>query len=132
MNPLATLRYSATHIDKHQMVYRLDAVDAYERGLVKQIEVASLEVDGGFNKPYVKLVEAKGLVVRPVGSSPVDKLPSPEEVSAQITDKSRVLIITHVFGAVYDASALIREAQSRGVCCGAAAPHQSATTEQPG
>ena len=61
MNPLATLRYSATHIDKHQMVYRLDAVDAYERGLVKQIEVASLEVDGGFNKPYVKLVEAKNV-----------------------------------------------------------------------
>ena len=61
MNPMATLRYSATHIDKHQMVYRLDAVDAYERGLVKQIEVASLEVDGGFNKPYVKLVEAKNV-----------------------------------------------------------------------
>lgn len=61
MNPLATLRYSATHVDKHQMVYRLDAVDAYERGLVKQIEVASLEIDGGFNKPYVKLVEAKNV-----------------------------------------------------------------------
>ncbi len=25
----------------------------------KQIEVASLEVDGGYNKPYVKLIEAK-------------------------------------------------------------------------
>ncbi len=44
MNPLCTLRYSATHVDKHHMVYRLDAVDAYERELVKQIEVASLEV----------------------------------------------------------------------------------------
>jgi len=39
MNPLCTLRYSATHVDKHHMTYRLDAVDAYERGLVKQIEV---------------------------------------------------------------------------------------------
>ena len=46
MNPLCTLRYSATHADKHHMVYRLDAVDAYERKLVKQIEVASLEVQG--------------------------------------------------------------------------------------
>lgn len=55
MNPLCTLRYSATHADKHHMVYRLDAVDAYDRGLVKQIEVASLQVDGGKNKPYVKL-----------------------------------------------------------------------------
>ncbi len=56
MNPLCTLRYSATHVDKHHMVYRLDAVDAYEGKLVKQIEVASLEVEGGHNKAYVRLV----------------------------------------------------------------------------
>jgi type III restriction enzyme len=56
MNPLCTLRYSATHVDKHHMVYRLDAVDAYERKLVKQIEVASAGVEGGHNKPYVRLV----------------------------------------------------------------------------
>jgi type III restriction enzyme len=55
MNPLCTLRYSATHVDKHHMVYRLDAVDAYERKLVKQIEVASAEVEGGHNKAYVRL-----------------------------------------------------------------------------
>ncbi len=55
MNPLCTLRYSATHVDKHHMVYRLDAVDAYERGLVKQIEVASLQIDSGNNKPYIRL-----------------------------------------------------------------------------
>jgi len=42
MHPLCTLRYSATHADKHHMVFRLDAVDAYERKLVKQIEVASI------------------------------------------------------------------------------------------
>jgi len=56
MNPLCTLRYSATHAEKHHMLYRLDAVDAYERKLVKQIEVASLEVEGGHNKGYVKLL----------------------------------------------------------------------------
>ncbi|WP_058440116.1 type III restriction-modification system endonuclease [Dehalogenimonas alkenigignens] len=56
MNPLSTLRYSATHVDKHHMVYRLDAVDAYERKLVKQIEVASLQVEGGHNRGYVKLI----------------------------------------------------------------------------
>ena len=56
MNPLCTLRYSATHVDKHHMVFRLDAVDAYERKLVKQIEVASLEVEGGHNKAYVRFV----------------------------------------------------------------------------
>ena len=56
MNPLCTLRYSATHMDKHHMVYRLDAVDAYERRLVKQIEVASATVQAAHNKPYVKLL----------------------------------------------------------------------------
>jgi len=56
MNPLCTLRYSATHVNEHHMTYRLDAVDAYDRGLVKQIEVASLEIDSGHNKPYVRLV----------------------------------------------------------------------------
>jgi type III restriction enzyme len=59
MNPLCTLRYSATHVNKHHMVYRLDAVDAYERGLVKQIEVAALEVQGANNKPFVKLISTQ-------------------------------------------------------------------------
>ena len=56
MDPLCTLRYSATHVDKHHMVFRLDAVDAYERKLVKQIEVASATVEDAHNKPYVRLV----------------------------------------------------------------------------
>jgi len=56
MNPLCTLRYSATHVHKHHMVYRLDAVDAYEQKLVKQIEVASATIDGAFNKPFVRLL----------------------------------------------------------------------------
>jgi type III restriction enzyme len=56
MGPLCTLRYSATHADKHHMVFRLDAVDAYERQLVKQIEVASLEVQDAHNRPYVRLI----------------------------------------------------------------------------
>ena len=56
MNPLCTLRYSATHVDKHHMVYRLDAVDAYERKLVKQIEVASATVEDAHNRPYVRLL----------------------------------------------------------------------------
>ena len=56
MNPLCTLRYSATHVDKHHMVFRLNAVDAYERKLVKQIEVASATVEDAHNKPFVRLV----------------------------------------------------------------------------
>ena len=56
MHPLCTLRYSATHVDKHHMVYRLHAVDAYERKLVKQIEVASANIEDAYNRPYVRLV----------------------------------------------------------------------------
>lgn len=56
MNPLCTLRYSATHANKHHMVYRLDAVDAYERRLVKQIELAAATVQNAHNRPYVRLV----------------------------------------------------------------------------
>ena len=59
MNPLCTLRYSATHADQHHMVYRLDAVDAYERKLVKQIEVASATVEDAHNKPYVRLASTR-------------------------------------------------------------------------
>lgn len=59
MNPLCTLRYSATHADHHHMVYRLNAVDAYERKLVKQIEVASATVENAHNKPFLRLVAIK-------------------------------------------------------------------------
>ena len=44
--PLFTLRYSATHKEKHDMVYRLDAMDAYNQKLVKKIEVKAIEQAG--------------------------------------------------------------------------------------
>jgi type III restriction enzyme len=56
LNPLCTLRYSATHVDKHNLVYKLDAVDSYDLGLVKQIEVAGFESKDYHNKAYMKLV----------------------------------------------------------------------------
>ena len=59
MNPLCTLRYSATHAEKHHMVYRLNAVDAWERKLVKQIEVAAGVVADDHNRPYVRLVATR-------------------------------------------------------------------------
>ena len=59
MNSLCTLRYSATHAERHHMVYRLDAVDAWERKLVKQIEVASATVEDAHNRPYVRLLSTR-------------------------------------------------------------------------
>lgn len=44
--PLFTLRYSATHKEKYDMVYRLDAMDAYNQKLVKKIAVKAIEQAG--------------------------------------------------------------------------------------
>ncbi len=45
-DPLMVLRYSATHRAEHNKVYRLDAVDAYNRRLVKKIAVRGITVHG--------------------------------------------------------------------------------------
>ena len=48
--PLLTLRYSATHTNLYNLIYKLDPVKAYDLGLVKQIEVDSvlaLNANGG-------------------------------------------------------------------------------------
>ncbi len=54
--PLCVFRYSATHREKINLLYRLTPVDAYQMGLVKQICVSSNQAAGGFNRPYVKLL----------------------------------------------------------------------------
>ncbi|WP_395147522.1 type III restriction-modification system endonuclease [Moraxella atlantae] len=45
-NPLFILRYSATHKRDYNLVYRLDALDAYNQKLVKKITVKGIEVKG--------------------------------------------------------------------------------------
>ncbi|MCL1857961.1 MAG: DEAD/DEAH box helicase family protein [Oscillospiraceae bacterium] len=56
LNPLCVLRYSATHKEKINLLYRLTPVDAYQMGLVKQIAVFSNQVANDYNKPYIRLV----------------------------------------------------------------------------
>lgn len=46
-NPLFFLNYSATHREDFNKVYRLDAVDAYQKQLVKKITVKGITVRGG-------------------------------------------------------------------------------------
>lgn len=43
-NPLFSLNYSATHRKKHNAIYILDALDAYNKRLVKKIEVKGFEI----------------------------------------------------------------------------------------
>lgn len=56
LNPLSIFRYSATHVKKHTPLYRLDAVDSHELGLVKQIEVASFASFNNHNDAYLCLM----------------------------------------------------------------------------
>lgn len=55
LRPLCTLRYSATHIKRYNMVYSLDPVKAYDLGLVKQIEVDSIVTENDFNEAFICL-----------------------------------------------------------------------------
>ena len=55
LNPLCTLRYSATHKNPYNLVYRLDPVRAFDLRLVKQIVVASAVAEGAANDAFVKV-----------------------------------------------------------------------------
>lgn len=59
LNPLAILRYSATHKEKVNLMYKLDAVDAYDKKLVKQIEVGSIQTEGMNNQAYIHLMDVR-------------------------------------------------------------------------
>lgn len=52
-NPLMTLRYSATHKNLFNQVYRLDALDAYQQRLVKKISVKGIELRGDKSSGYL-------------------------------------------------------------------------------
>ena len=55
LNPLCTLRYSATHRDKYNLIYQLDPVKAFQKKLVKKISVASIVSESDPTQAYLKL-----------------------------------------------------------------------------
>jgi len=55
LNPLCTLRYSATHTNPYNLIYQLDPVRAFDMKLVKQIVVASAVAEGGVNEAFVRV-----------------------------------------------------------------------------
>ena len=55
LNPLCTLRYSATHRNRYNLIYSLNPIKAYDLGLVKQIEVDSVLEENSLNGIYVAL-----------------------------------------------------------------------------
>lgn len=68
LNPLCTLRYSATHKNPYNLLYSLNPVQAYDLGLVKQIEVDGVLADESHNQAFIQLVsidaKAKGISVK--------------------------------------------------------------------
>ena len=56
LNPLCTLRYSATHRNPYNLLYSLNPVQAYDLGLVKQIEVDGVEGEADHNQAFVQLL----------------------------------------------------------------------------
>ncbi len=53
LNPMCIVRYSATHRNTYNLMYRLGPIEAYENKLVKKIEVVAVEGIG--SGPYMKL-----------------------------------------------------------------------------
>jgi type III restriction enzyme len=67
LNPAATLRYSATHRNPYNLLYKLGPIESYDMRLVKRIEVASIKADDDFSGAYAKLLETdntKGIRAR--------------------------------------------------------------------
>ncbi len=69
LDPLFTLNYSATHKDRHDLVYKLDPLDAYNQKLVKKITVKGFELtnlQGSNSYVYLHSVEGSkgGLTAR--------------------------------------------------------------------
>jgi type III restriction enzyme len=57
LDPLLALRYSATHRNPYNVIYRLTPFDAYRQGLVKRIEVASVVEQDNANLPFIRIDE---------------------------------------------------------------------------
>ncbi|MCK9319151.1 DEAD/DEAH box helicase family protein [Methanoculleus sp.] len=68
LNPIFILRYSATHTNYYNRIYRLTPIDAYNLGIVKKIDVLPVVKVNDFNAVYIKcheiIAEKEGLKVK--------------------------------------------------------------------
>ena len=74
LSPLFALRYSATHRNLYNCVYRLTPYDAYREGLVKQIEVAGVEKSANTNLAFVQVRSIQSQKTRVTAELVVHKL----------------------------------------------------------
>ena len=72
LNPLCTLRYSATHLNLYNLVYSLNPVKAYDLGLVKQIEVDSVISENSSNQAFIQVEAIKATKTRVTAKIKID------------------------------------------------------------
>ena len=72
LNPLCTLRYSATHKNTYNLVYSLNPVKAYDLRLVKQIEVDAIVTEHNNNQAFVVLNAVKATKTTVIGRLTLD------------------------------------------------------------
>ncbi len=72
LSPLCTLRYSATHTNRYNLLYSLDPVKAYDAGLVKQIEVDSIFSENAMNEAFIQLEKITAAKTKITASLKID------------------------------------------------------------
>ena len=104
LDPLFALRYSATHSNSYNLLYKLDPIRAYDLRLVKQIEVWSRKDAENFNETFIRLdkVYYPGKQKKPIAKATVheDTINGPREKS--ITLKQRTDVADQTNRAGYD------------------------------
>ncbi len=72
LNPLMTLRYSATHAEPYNIIYRLTPARAYRDGLVKKVQVASVLREHDVTSAYIRVDDVKVVAKRPAAVLTLD------------------------------------------------------------
>jgi len=102
LSPLFTLRYSATHKNRYNLVYRLDPIDAAKKRLVKKIEVSSITSSNDFNDAAIQCVD---IISKPNGIKAkisVNKKHATGIRSSTITVKNRDDLVLKTKNPEYD------------------------------
>ena len=72
LEPLCTLRYSATHTNLYNLMYTLNPVKAYDLGLVKQIEVDSVMSENAMNEAFIQVESINATSTRVTSKIKID------------------------------------------------------------
>lgn len=87
LHPLVRLRYSATHKDRHCLLFRLSPSDAYEQRLVKRIEVLSMSAEEDLNIAYVEVKKINiGGGSKPTATAVINKHGGRKQLPLKVND----------------------------------------------